>query len=265
MKTKKVMNENMVLAGQITFFDLLENSAKLTKVPEMFTKNEVLETKMAASFTKSDINLTFEQQRVYDLYLKNENLTRMTLNASGGLCIELKTYEGYKFVYVNKSGKEEFVINKKITILPWDKILHSLTVYTLTNIQEERLNSILSQCNNKKVILRKGDENVLIELESRIIRVNPEGLVLEFKNCEVIYFPDEVQAEAPTEGLEEIQQRVKVGDEIEAEYGKEKLQGTISRVYGPDNLSLNIVYKRDERKYTTAICRLAVNKILRSA
>lgn len=233
------------IEGQLTIWDV-----QITKEPTPVTKTEEKVTEKADSFT------------VLERYKIRENLSRIIKYCSGGWGIELDTADGFETIYINRQGKEEFTKKKKLPVLPMDKILHYKENLHTNEIQEKKLEEIKSKYKVLKEIRRKGDENVIIELENKVISVIPKGWVLEFHGCKTIYKEDEVIREfEEIIDIEAMRESIKVGDLVEAMHGDRIIRGEICRVYGLDNVTLNIIF--DNGKKHTAIPRMCVLKKLR--
>lgn len=261
------------LEGQVSLWDIeiTQKPKEITKTEEKVTQNKDLLTislkeitSMENEKTERPLELTVKQQeflqknKVYE----NENLSRVISYFSGGLGIELQEENEFKTIYVNAEGKEEFTKNKKLPVLPMDRIIYYKNELKANEIQEKKLLSLKQENNDLKVIRRKGDENIIAELTSKVISINSIGWVLEFQEVKAIYSEDEV-VQAETIDIKEIQSKVKVGDIIESTYSGKVILGRVIRVYGPCNETLNIIF--DNEKSHTAIPRLMVKKILECA
>lgn len=262
------------IEGQLTLWDI-----EITEKPSSFTKTEKKESKLNDSFTtlspviikketekpQKCIELTSEQQDFLDKnkIFENENLNRVIKYCGGGVGVELLQGSTINTIYVNKEGKQEYTFDKKIPVLPMDKILYYKTAVTEFNSkQQERLTDLLREVPNGKVIKRKGDENILVDVQDMVISINSAGWVLEFDGCKAIYTEDEVEYKEPV-NIETLQQSVKIGDIVEASYGDRVITGEICSVYGSGNVTLNIIF--DNGKKHTAICRKCVKSLIKSA
>lgn len=260
MKSKN-NREAMMLPGQLTIWDIeiTEKPKKVTETAVSFTKTEEKVIKISDSFTEL-------QSKVIEKYKVHPELNRIIYYCGGGVGIELQHEDSFKTIYVNKQGKEEFTSEKKIPIIPMDKILYYESTRNLANnIQEEKLKELLLKIPQGKVIKRKSDDNILVELLEEVISINPLGWILEFKGCKAVYSEDEVQMQdpAPEVNIKDIQKVIKLGDIVEAKYGSRLVQGEIVRVYGPSNVTLNIVF--DNGTKHTAIHRSCVTKLIKCA
>lgn len=243
--------------GQLSLWDIeiTEKPASVTKTKDKITKSEVLDTKKINSFTDS-------QEKVIEQYKENPGLHRIIQYCGGGVGIELLDRDLYKTIYVNKEGKEEFSFNKKIPVLPMDRIIYCKEDLKPNSLQEERLKGLRVKYPMAKIIKRRGHQDIILELQDKVISITPEW-VLEYQNVRAIYEEDEVIQEDAVEDLESIQGRVKPGDFVQAQHGKAIIEGTITREYGIGNAILNIAFDNDKK--CTAIGRMHVVKILKSA
>lgn len=261
------------LEGQVSLWDIefTQKPKEITKTEEKVTENEDFIrislkeiTTIENEKTEKPLELTVKQQEFLDknkIY-ENENLNRVICYCSGDLGIELQEGNEFKIIYVNAEGKEEFTKNKKLPVLPMDKIIYYKNQLKANEIQEQKLLSLKQKFNDLKEIRRKGDENIIAELPGRTISINSIGWVLEFQEVKAIYSEDEIE-EAQTIDIKDIQSKVKAGDIIESTYSGKVIIGRVIRVYGPCNETLNIIF--DNEKRHTAIPRLMVNKILKCA
>lgn len=240
--------------GQLTIWDIkiTQNPAPVTKTEELITKNDTRDTEKD--------NLTTEMQdNVVEKYKNYPELNRIIRYCGGGVGIELKAGSNFKTIYINKQGKEEFEVSKKSSVLPMDEILYYKDLLETNDIQEEQLKYIQEKLKPQKVIRRKGDENIIVEFEHKVISIIPKGWVLEFQECKAIYKEDEVIKDMEeVEDLENMRKSIKVGDVVQAPYGERIITGRICRVYGPNNMTLNIIF--DNGTKHTAIPRICVLK-----
>lgn len=264
---------NLTIDGQLSIFDInIINKPK--KVTETIKPDEVI-TKTSGLITEDNIKLTVEQKKVVDKFMQQENLLRVIIYAKGSIGVEIKELDKIKTYYLNIEGKEEFNISSKSPVMPWDRIFYfdpKVEKVKFTQIQTDKLQTLLCKFRNdiKRVINRKGDENIIIEFPEKIVSILPNGWELEFKNLnhidcleEEIYLVPAQTEENKEENLEEIQKRVKIGDYVQASHGKQIIEGKIVHQYGLGNQILNIIF--DEGTKHTAIGRISVRKILKSA
>ncbi|MDU4596482.1 hypothetical protein [Clostridium botulinum] len=237
------------IEGQLTIWDV-----QITKKTTSATKNKAIDTKSVNSITEM-------QDKVIEKYKNSSELNRIIRYCGGGVGIELKAGDSFRTIYINSQGKEEFECDKKTSVLPMDEILYYKDLLETNDIQEEKLKDIQEKLKSKKVIRRKGDENIIIELEHKVISIIPKGWVLEFQECKAVYKEDEVIKEVEEVfDIEAMRKSIKVGDWVETTYRNRKITGEICRVYGPDNMTLNIIF--DNGTKHTAISRLGVLKKL---
>ncbi|KGK88019.1 hypothetical protein [Clostridium sp. HMP27] len=262
------------IEGQLTLWDM-----EITKKPTPFTKIDEKITEMDSSFTeilKEDMQSKNEKpircleltdmQRIFlkeNKVMENDNLSKVVLYCGGGLGIEVKEDYGFKTLYINRFGIEEFKVDNKMPILPMDKIIYYKEECITNNIQEEQLRKLREQKNIQNIIRRKGDGNIIIELQTKIISINSKGWILEFNGVQSLYDKSEIEKQENQENIEEVRKKVKEGDIVEAYYGETIITGRICRVYGPDNVTLNIIF--DNEKKHTAICRLCIKRLIKSA
>ncbi|KEH93237.1 hypothetical protein [Clostridium botulinum] len=260
--------DKYIAEGQISIFDIQVTKAakKTTEKPREFI-NKVTPVKIEKNV--NPLKLTELQQKFLDKnsVMKNENLSRLIKYCSGGLGIELIAPGGFKTIYVNKQGIEEFEFYKRINVLPMDQVLYYKHELKINELQEDRLKTIKEKYEDIKEIRRKGDENIIVEAHGKVISINSKGWILEFNNVQAIYSPKEVIQEQNKElkifDIKQMQKSVKVGDIVQAYLNKKEIvKGTITREYGLGNEILNISFKRGEVGVATAIGRRQVIKIL---
>ncbi|MHC1683714.1 MAG: hypothetical protein AB6733_12270 [Clostridiaceae bacterium] len=280
-KIKKQENQNDLINGQVSIWDVeITNKAdsvttvaeKVTKNSNSFSKNTVL----FAKFPNKDLEikiekpvksleLTLKQQEFLDKnnIMENENLSRLIKYCGGGAGIEFKYEDSFETIYINTNGEKEFSSPKKTSVLPMDNILYYKSGFSdFNNTQLEKLQEIIPKLNDPKVIKRKGDENIIIQLQYKAISINPKGWILEFNNCKVVHEEDEVekQERIQPKDIRELQKNVKVGDVVEAKLISRTITGEITSIYGMHNMTLNISF--DNHTKNTAIPRCVVIKIL---
>lgn len=283
----KLKNKQIIADGQLSMFDMqiMEKPKKVTEVVEKITKTEVLSTEILNKIihvesekTASPLKLTEKQQQFLskNKFMESENLSRIIVHSKGSITVEIKELGTFTSHYINTEGKEEFSYSKKSPVLPWNKIFYynpSLENIPFTNIQTDKLQKLLCKQRESinRVIHRKADENILVEVPGKIIDILPNGWVIEFESLdhidceedEVYIIPEKVTEKVEQEDPEEIQKKVKVGDYVQAMRGKELIEGTIVHEYGLGNEILNIIFANGAKH--TAIGRKTVKKILKSA
>lgn len=269
------MKKLVSLEGQVSLWDIeiTQKPKEIIKIVEKVTENEDFITISLKEITtieneKTDrpLKLTGKQQEFLDknkIY-ENENLSRVIIYCSGGLGIELLEEAEFKTIYVNAEGVEEFTKNKKLPVLPMDKINYYKNELKANEIQEKKLLSLKGKFSGLKEIRRKGDENIIAELPGKVISINSIGWVLEFQGVKAVYSEDEV-VQTEIIDIKDIQSRVKVGDVIEVAYPDKSFNAKVTHMYGGYNESLCISYEVEGIKKSTAIPRLFVKKILECA
>lgn len=262
MKSKSMKDEKVkpraLIEGQLSLWDVMTSVS---------VKKEVAAEKIEIGVP----GLTLDQQKVYNQYVQNTKVSKIINYSGGGLGIELKENQGVKTLYVNKAGIIEFIYEKSISVLPMDKIL-SCNVKTRPNpAQMIKAQQMMNDGKGaKRMIHRNGDLNVLIEYPGKVKSILPNGWVLEYENIKEIECSHEdvlMIKESTTKNNEDdlikVQERVKLGDVVEASFGGNSITGYISHIYGPKDITLNIVF--DNGTKHTAICRTLVKRILKSA
>lgn len=223
-----------IASGQISIWDM-----EIKQKPKEII-NKVTPVRIEKPI--NSLELTVSQQEFINKtsIMENENLSRIIKYCGGGLGIELSAPEGIKTIYVSKDGKEEFSKDKKFPVLPMDKILDSkIADIPLNSLQEERLQGLKGKYPKGKVIRRRGDENVILELENKVISINRKGWILELSNVQAVYNLDEVVKEEID--LKEMQKSVKAGDIIETTYSKEVIAAEVYRIYN-SGCTLSIIW-----------------------
>lgn len=276
---------------QLSLFDMdftiskkkvTENKFLDTKVLSLDTEKLTLDTKIGQSYTnilkenpisKNDkvekpVELTAEQQKFLDKnqVMKNENISRILLSTSGGLKIEgiNKELDLYSTTYINRAGETEFIMDKKISVLPEDKIIYCKNKdMPINDIQQQKLQGVKEEYKGKikRIIHRHGDENILVEVPGKLLDIISNGWVLEFtETTHVDCTKDEVLEEFQEK--QDVGKMVKVGDLVQATIGKSLVEGRITHEYGMGCEILNIDFIRNGTKFRTAIGRKAVKAIL---
>lgn len=280
-RRKQEINKIEIIKGQLSIWDveITNKPTSFTKTAEKVTENAVSFSENTVLFTKipskdentkiekplKPLELTEKQQQFLDKnkVMENENLTRIIKYCGGGLGVELGYENSVDTIYINTNGDKEFTSPKKMPVLPMDRIMYyKSALIEFNNTQEQKLKELLSNIPEGKVIRRKGDENIIIEAEDKIISIIPKGWALEFNGSKAVYSDDEVEKkeDAATIDLKELQQSVKVGDIVEAKLISRTITGKITHVYGMHNMTLNI--SLDNGTKHTAIPRCVVTRIL---
>lgn len=243
------------LIGQLSIFDM-----QITKKPKNITKSA---EKITESIVKIR-DISQEQQKIIDFYFNNSDLNRVIKYCCGWIGVELFKYNSYITIYFNKKGIEELQLNKKSSVIPMDSILYyRIKKFEVTSIQKERLRGLLNNENFKRVIKRNGDENVLVEINGKVISILPHGWVLEFESISSVdCCEDELYILPKKKDSGNLSELVRVGDFVKAYYGKAVIEGFIVREYGLGNSILNINFESQGRKCQTAIGRRDIIEIL---
>lgn len=274
-KKKKQEHENIVLPGQITIFDLLE-SQKVEKItikggfvtekPKNVTEIAESCTKSVKLYTEAKQELTEEQQKILDKFKDDDRVIRKIHHACGRLSIEIKEDELIRTIHFDREGKNIFEVNNQIPVLPKDKILYYAPQLNNTpnELQMKKIDEVKDKYKVNRTIHRGGDYNILMEHEGGVISINRKGWILEFELVKKVECTeDEIikdKSEVPVVNLEEIQQSVKQGDIVEAQFGEKTITGEITWVYGSCNESLNIRF--DNGTKHTAIHRSNILRVV---
>lgn len=254
MSKKKIKDlPPVILDGQMSIWDITVPK-KVVEKRESFEINPV-----------SIPMLTLDQEEVLNKFKLQDNVSRVVRYSAGSIGAETKEKDTFITHYINKSGIEEFNFVKRSPVLPWDRIIYfspEQEKFKFTRVQTDKLHNWIGRRRKdiKRVIHRKGDENILIELQDRVIDILPNGWELEFESIQQIECQEDEVYMIPNRQIEkDIQQKVKVGDFVQASYGKEVIEGTIVCEYGLGNEILNIVFNNGTKH--TAIGRSSVLKI----
>ncbi len=236
--------------GQISLWDIEEtgNRDLDTKKIDSFTKMEVSFTEKAEKTTELSsaatniknenslklLEITEGQQNFINKnkVMENENLSRVIKYCGGGLGIELFQDDEYTTLYINSEGIKEFNM-KKSKVLPMDQVIYYKGIFKANELQEQKLEEIRDKA--LKIIRRKGDENIILETKDNVISINSKGWILEFKNVQAVYSEDEVERK-------EVNAEISVGDTVEIVYKSEKEIGAVTRIYGPGNSTINVIF-----------------------
>lgn len=259
MAKHKNLNEN--IPGQMAIWDLSLKSVKQDSL--------IVETAKVNTPTFS-----LKLENIISKYKEIKKVSRIIRYKAGSIGVEMQDENGYTTHYLNREGEEEFVFNKKSPVLPWDSILYyncSHEKLKFNKIQIDLIQKMMLKDRDKikRILHRKGDENVLIECSNKVLDILQNGWTIEFESIskiecskdDIYLIPEEV--ETKENNLEDMQNKVKIGDFVEAYYGKDIIQGEIVHIYGLEDKILNINFDNATRQ--TAIGRNAVRKILISA
>nr|WP_205606609.1 hypothetical protein [Clostridium sporogenes] len=208
-----------MIDGQVSIWDIDKNIKKSNDKPVIKLENKEIK-----------IN-NIEQSKIIAKYKTYENLNRIIGYAGGALGIEIKYKDRHETIYVNKNGLEEFVIKKKSSVLPWDKIIYFKEDLEINNIQKEKIKKIKGQA-----LKRSGDENIIFNQGNKVISVIENGWVLEYDNIKIA----ELEKYKKINIDEDLRKTLKLGDIVETEYGKEIIQGKVVHIYN-NGYTCNII------------------------
>ena len=170
--------------GQLSLFDLNINEIKTN---DKISKKPILSLKV--NDAKKEENCLINKQEIINKYKSTSNLNRIIAYCGGGFGIESLEENAYKTIYVNRYGEEEFTVKNKCPVLPMDKIVLTNCAANYNEIQSQKL--IKYKNNFKKVIKRKGDQNIILEKDGQVVSINPKGWLLEFQG-NIEYEEDEI-------------------------------------------------------------------------
>lgn len=265
-KTKQSTPINYFIEGQLNIFDM-----GITKIDKKVTEIVEIDTKVINSPPKTELLITVEQENKYRKYLAVGNVSRAIKHCCGELLIEIKKTTGeFTTDCISKKGDLECSFSKRAPLLPLDTIIyHNAAEIKSTITQTDKLHELLcsSRDSIKRVIKRKGDLNILVEMVDKVVSILPCGWSLNFTdvneiNCnqDEIFLIIEKLEKPKQENLLELQNSVNVGDNVEAWYGKEIIKGEIVLVYGSNNAILNINFDNNTKQ--TAIGRRTIRKMI---
>lgn len=286
---KQVESKIELVPGQLSIFDIqiAEKPKSFTKKAEMAIENGVLVTEKPVLATEIITKVTSEksekiinplvpneeQQQFLEKnkVKENENLSRVIKYCGGGLGIEVVYENSYRTTYINKNGREEFTTANKSPVLPMDKILYYKSEFNANTIQKENLQKVLDKFKSsiKRVIKRKGDRSILIELPDKVIDILENGWIIDFTSINRVDCNQEdvmkilVDEKEEEESTVSVISKAKVGDYVQAMHGKNIIEGTIVREYGMGKDILNIIFENGTKH--TAIGKMQILKILKSA
>lgn len=268
-KRKKEDAPIVILDGQLSIWDVKIPEKPRTK--EVVIENKTLDIKCLDLNINSNSLVSKEQEVLIDNFKFKGNVSRVIAYKDGNIGIETKEESEFKTYYINKSGKEEFNFTRRSPVLPWHKIIYfscEQEKIRFTKAQTDKLQRLLCkrQKDIKRVIHRRGDENILVEFESMIIDILPNGWELDFETINYIECEEDEIYMVPNKHMElsknteDIERKVKIGDFVQALYGKEVIEGNIVHEYGLGNEILNIVFNNGTKH--TAIGRRSILAIL---
>lgn len=157
---------------------------------------------------------------IINLYKNSCN--RIIKTASGALMVEIED----KTLYFNRQGKNEFNLSADVGLIPADEIILANKDKELNEVQLKKLEEI----GPERYIKRKGEANVIIPMNSKVMTITYRGWVLEW-NMKPVYKEDEVFTfKNDSEEIQE-DQELNIGDAVEFLYEKENCKGKITRIY----------------------------------
>lgn len=221
--------------------------------------------------TERSMELTAAQQNFLDQngVMKGENfetLSRIIICSCGWMAIEgmCKELNICSTTYINAEGKTESILEKKSSVLPADRIIYHKTDFEINEVQQQKLHEVKEKYQNKikRIIHRHGDENVLIEVEGKLLDIIPNGWILEFTETTHVDCSQDEVLEDFQEDKKDVGKLVQSGDLVQATIGKSLVEGTITNAYGIGNSILNIDFLRNGVMFSTAIPRAHVKAIL---
>ncbi|AWB17244.1 hypothetical protein [Clostridium botulinum] len=214
--------ENVLIDGQVSIWDIDKNIKKSNGKPVIKLENKEIK-----------IN-NIEQGKIIAKYKTYENLNRIIGYAGGALGIEIKYKDRFETIYVNKKGEEEFVIKKKSSVLPWDKIIYFREDLKINNIQKEKIKKIKGQA-----LKRPGDENIIFNQGNKVISVIENGWVLEYDNIKIAELEKYKKINADSMD-QDFKKTLKLGNIVETEYKDEIIQGKVVHIYN-NGYTCNII------------------------
>ena len=261
--TKQIEGQVSLWDIEITKIDVLnaKSDKVLTKTKEDVTEifnsitnlsNEDLNCKNEN--LQSNLEITDKQQKFLEKYkiMTSEDLSRVILTCGGGVLIEMINKDLYQTMYLNRDGINECIFNKRIALVPMDKIIYYKDDMKPNELQEEKLLAIQDKVT--KVLKRKGDENIIAIAAGKVISINKQGWVLEYKGVQAVY--DEEDVKVKTAADEIINEDFKVGESLEVEFNKKIYNGVITRIYNGGD-TINCIF---DNKHT-AFHRSKVRKV----
>lgn len=214
--------ENALIDGQMSIWEIDKTIKK---------SNDKSVIKLESKEIKVN---NIEQGKIISKYKTYENLNRIIGYVGGALGIEIKYKDRFETIYVNKNGLEEFVIGKKSSVLPWDKIIYFKEDLEINNIQKEKIKKIKGQA-----LKRPGDENIIFNQGNKVISVIENGWVLEYDNIKIAEL--EKYKKINTNNVnKDLRKTLKLGNVVETEYKSEIIQGKVVHIYN-NGYTCNII------------------------
>lgn len=193
-----------IIDGQINLFDIpIQESVQPKEEKTLCIEKQKIE---ADNF-----------REIINLYKNSCN--RIIKTASGALMVEIED----KTLYFNQQGKNEFNLSADVGLIPADQIILANKDKALNEVQLKKLEEI----GPERYIKRKGEANVIIPMDSKVITITSRGWVLEW-NMKAVYKDDEVFT---FKNASKEDQELNVGDTVEFLYEKETCKGNITRIY----------------------------------
>nr|WP_205613372.1 hypothetical protein [Clostridium sporogenes] len=199
-----------MIDGQVSIWDIGKNIKRSNSKPVIKLENKEV---------KVD---NIDQGEVIAKYKTYKNLNRIIGYVSGALGIEIKYKDRFETIYVNKKGEEEFVIKKKSSVLPWDKIIYFKEDLEINNIQKEKIKKIKGQA-----LKRPGDGNIIFNQGNKVISIVENGWILEYEDIKVADIEKYIKFNIDAD----LRKTLKLGDIVETEYGNEIIKGRVVHIY----------------------------------
>jgi len=202
--------ENVLIDGQVSIWEINKTIKKGNDKPVIKLENKEI---------KID---NMDQTKIIAKYKTYENLNRIIGYVGGALGIEVKYKDRFETIYVNKNGLEEFVIKKKSSVLPWDKIIYFREDLEINNIQKEKIKKIKGQA-----LKRPGDENIIFNQGNKVISVIENGWILEYENIKIA----DLEKYKKLNANQDSRKKLELGNIVETEYKNEIIQGEVVHIY----------------------------------
>ncbi|KGO13353.1 hypothetical protein NZ45_12710 [Clostridium botulinum] len=202
--------ENVIIDGQVSIWEIDKTIKKGNDKPVIKLENKEI---------KID---NIDHTKIIAKYKTYENLNRIIGYAGGALGIEIKYKDRFETIYVNRNGLEEFVIKKKSSVLPWDKIIYFREDLEINNIQKEKIKKIKGQA-----LKRPGDENIIFNQGNKVISVIENGWILEYENIKIA----DLEKYKKLDANQDSRKKLELGNIVETEYKNEIIQGEVVHIY----------------------------------
>ena len=216
-----------VLEGQVSIFDILQQTiAKKERIKDA----------------------SKQERNFLEKYMSSAN--RILKLFGGRYAIEFDN----ETIYLTREGKEDYKSEVYRAALPMDEILMAKADKEVNSIQERILEQMKIENNIEKIIKRFGDENyILITKDNKTIGINKKGWIIPYVNKAIYKNEDIVQK--VTESVNETSKNVTktsksvndidkivIGSNVEVTYANEKYQGIVTRIYGPGDRTVNVIF-----------------------